>query len=97
MLPETDINRIREEAERLLKKNGLPFASDKSFKKAYIAAVTLYQERINAEREKAKVLVDGLKGMLAQFKPRKDMWNEMSAVEWAEDALDTYNKTINNG
>lgn len=63
-ITDTQLKLITEEAEKHALNNwGLYLSHEKSrenFTSAYIAVATLYQEKLNLEREKAKVLVEGL-------------------------------------
>ena len=86
MLPETEQKRIREEAERIFPKGDYQWQLSRAI---HTNAATLYQERINGLLE-ALEKING-----------KDLWKKHSpyseCVSIARTALDTYNKTINNG
>ena len=82
-LNETQVQRIREEAETAYPGEApIPFLE----RGAYIKAATLYQERING-------LVEALEH-IAGMHPDG---NPVNFIYYARKILDTYNKTINNG
>lgn len=78
MLSETEINKIREEAEKKYDEFFGTGYWEEQYKKHIVEFTKQFaQEKLNDERERAKELIETIKGVL-------DSWNKRNALEIEE-------------